>query len=315
MSAARVLLTCPPALATAGEYIERLGEHGIEVVCAEVVQSLSEDDLIRVIGEFDGLVAGDDPLTARVMDHARRMRVIARWGVGMDNVDLAAAQALGIRVVNTPGVFADEVADIAIGYVILLARQLHRIDAAVRAGQWAKPAGNSLAGRALGIVGLGSIGRAVARRAIAMSMAVAGSDVSPAAAAAAERDGVAVVDLDALFARSEVLVLCSSLTTDNRHLIDRAVIDRMPGGAWLINVARGGLVDESALVDALVDGRIGRAALDVFEVEPLPAESRLRAFDQVILGSHNASNTGEAVRRVNAMVIENLLRGLAEVTR
>jgi D-3-phosphoglycerate dehydrogenase len=315
MSSARVLVTCPPALATADDYIGRLGEHGIEVVCAEVVQSLSEDDLIGLIGEFDGLVAGDDPLTARVLEHAPRLRVIARWGVGIDNVDLAAAHALGIRVINTPGVFADEVADIAIGYLILLARHLHRIDAAVRGGGWAKPPGHSLAGRTLGIVGLGSIGRAVARRAIAMRMAVGGSDISPDAGEAAEKDGVAVVELDDLFPRSEVLVLCSALTPDNRHLIDRAVIDRMPPGAWLINVARGGLVDESALVDALADGRIGGAALDVFEVEPLPAESRLRAFDQVILGSHNASNTSEAVHRVNDKVIENLLRGLAEVTR
>jgi phosphoglycerate dehydrogenase-like enzyme len=310
----RVLMTCPPALASASEYIDRLGEQGIEVVCAEVVQSLSEDDLIAVIGGFDAIVAGDDPLSARVLDHADRLRLIARWGVGMDNVDMAAAEAHGIQVVNTPGAFTNEVADVAIGYLVLLSRNLHRVDAAVRAGHWAKPAGRSLAGRTLGIVGLGSIGRAVARRAMAMEMSVAGTDVSRDAAAAAEDEGVLLTDFAGLLERSEVLVLCSSLTDGNRHLIDRAAIAQMRPGAWLINVARGGLVDERALVAALGDGRIGAAALDVFEVEPLPPDSPLRSFEQVVLGSHNASNTRDAVGRVNDLVIANVLRALGEVT-
>ena len=135
---------------------------------ADVVQQLSEAELIALIGDVDVIVAGDDPLTAAVFDHAPRLRLVARWGVGMDNVDVAAAAARGIRVVNTPGAFGDEVADVAIGYVIMLARQLHRIDRAVREGVWAKPRGHSLAGRRMGIVGLGAIGCAVARRASAI---------------------------------------------------------------------------------------------------------------------------------------------------
>ena len=175
MSRARVLITCPPALATSDTYLERLRAEGLDVVLADVVQQLTEDELIELVGDVDGMIAGDDPLTARVLEHAPKLRVMVRWGVGMDNVDLAAASSLGIRVVNTPGTFGEEVADVAIGYLILLARQLHRIDQSVRSGIWLKPQGRSLTGLTLGIVGLGTIGRAVARRAIAMRMDVVGT--------------------------------------------------------------------------------------------------------------------------------------------
>jgi D-3-phosphoglycerate dehydrogenase len=315
MKGSRVLITCPPALATADRYMDRLGALGIEVVLATVEQQLSEDDLIALIGDVDGIVAGDDPLTARVLDHAPRLKVIARWGVGIDNVDLDAAAMLGIRVINTPGVFADEVADVAIGYLLLLARHLHSIDHAVRDGGWAKPQGRSLAGRTLGIVGLGTIGRAVSRRALAMRMEVIGCDVSPDARVAAIAGGVASADLPELLERSDAVVLCTALTPVNRHLIDREALWRMRSGGWLINVARGALVDEAALVEVLEDGHMSGAALDVFEAEPLPSDSPLRRFDQVILGSHNASNTEEAVARVNELAMDNLLEGLAEVRR
>ena len=314
-SPSRVLITCPPALATAQTYVERLGAHGIDVVLADVVQQLSEAELIGLLGDIDAIVAGDDPLTERVMRAAPRLRVIARWGVGIDNVDLNAAETLGIRVVNTPAVFGDEVADVAVGYVILLARHLHRIDRAVRDGGWAKPQGHSLAGRVMGIIGIGSLGRSLARRAEAMRMPVLGYDVAPGASEIAANEGVVIVQPERLLAESDVVVLCCPLTPATRHMIDREAFRQMRPGAWLVNVSRGPLVHEAALVEALHSGRLGGAALDVFEIEPLPPSSDLRGFDQVILGSHNASNTTEAVARVNDLVIDHVLRGLAEVER
>jgi D-3-phosphoglycerate dehydrogenase / 2-oxoglutarate reductase len=311
----RVLITCPPALATADQYVARLSPEGVTVMTAAVVQQLSEADLLPLVGDIEGLIAGDDQLTARVLEGAPRLRVIVRWGIGMDNVDLAAAERLGVRVVNTPGVFGDEVADVAIGYLILLARQLHRIDSGVRAGGWPKPQGVSLAGRRLAIVGLGSIGRSVARRGAAMGMSVAGCDISPVARELAAADGVHVGELDLLAEECDALVLCSPLTPQTRQMINAALIARMPAGAWLVNVARGGLVDEPALIAALQSGHLGGAALDVFDSEPLPPDSPLRTLDNVILGSHNASNTADAVARVNALACELLLNGLAEVRR
>ena len=315
MSRDTVLITCPPALATAPSYIDRLRAMGVDVRLADVVQQLSEDELLALLGDVDGMIAGDDPLTERVLAGAPRLRVIVRWGVGMDNVDLAAAAALGIRVVNTPGAFGEEVADVAIGYLILLARRLHEVDRAVRRGEWAKPQGRSLAGMTLGVVGLGTIGRAVARRAVAMQMAVVGCDVSPAAEAAASAENVLALPIEELFARSDAVVLCSNLTADNRGMVGGDLLGRMRPGGWLINVARGGLVDEGAIVAALRSGRLAGAALDVFAEEPLPAGSPLRDIDGVVLGSHNASNTMEAVARVNDLAIEHLVRGLAQVTR
>ena len=291
-------------------YVERLEALGIETEVPPVVQVLDEDELIAIIDRFDGVIVGDDPVTRQVLEHATRLRVVSKWGVGVDNIDLEAAAELGIRVTNTPGTFGDEVADVVIGYLVLLARQLHRTDAGTRAGHWPKIQGFSLAGRTLGIVGLGSIGQAVARRAAAMGMTVLGSDVSDAQADRARSLGVEVVALHDLQSRSDIVTLCCPLTADNRHLFDAEAFARMKSGSYLINTARGPLVDEAAIVEALQSGHLAGAALDVFEEEPLPASSPLRGLDSVILGAHNASNTSDAVLRVNEIAMVNLLDGL-----
>jgi len=293
---------------TRDEWLASLTDRGIAVEIPPVTQHVARADLERLLPQCDGIIAGDEPLDRALLTTAvPRLRVISRWGVGIDNVDLVAARELGIEVRNTPAVFADEVADMAIGYLIMLARQLHVIDAGVRAGGWPKPQGRSLAGKTLAIVGLGSIGRAAARRGIAMGMHVIGSDPMPASEAAAVELGVEIVGLDALFERADVLSLHCPLTPDTRHLVTGERLARMPRGALVVNTARGPVIDEPQLIAALESGQVGGAALDVFEDEPLPADSPLRGFPNVILGSHNASNTAEAVSRVNRLAIENLL--------
>ena len=315
MSSTRVLITCPQLQSTIDEHRTVLSQEDVEVLLPPVVQQLSEDDLLEVLPGVDGIIVGDDPLSARVLARADRLRIISKWGVGIDNIDLDAAAELGIRVTNTPGMFGDEVADVVIGYLILLARELHRVDEEVRSGTWAKVEGVSLAGRTLGIVGLGAIGRAVAARAIAMRMQVIGSEIAEVHAAGAARMGVRVLGRADLLREADIVSLNCPLTAENRHMIDAAALLTMKPGAWVINTARGPLIDEGALVDALSNGQIGAAALDVFEVEPLPMDSPLRGFDNVILGAHNSSNTAEAVRRTSVRAIENLLHGLAEVRR
>ncbi len=166
----------------------------------DVLQQPTEDELIAIIGEFDGMIAGDDPLTARVLEHATRMRVISKWGVGTDGIDFEAAAERGIRVTNTPGVFGDDVADVAAGYLVMLARQLHRIDASVRSGGWLKFEGQALAGKTLGVVGFGTIGQAVARRGHGFGMRVVAHDVTEAARATAGAMGVESLDRDDVFA-------------------------------------------------------------------------------------------------------------------
>jgi D-3-phosphoglycerate dehydrogenase len=304
----RVIVTCPPMQRTSEEWLPSLTSRGIEVEIPPVTQHVSRTDLERLLPISDGIIAGDEPLDrALLTSAASRLRVISRWGVGIDNVDLEAARELGIEVRNTPAVFADEVADVAIGYVIMLARRLHSIDAGVRAGEWPKPQGVSLSGRTLGVVGLGSIGRAVAKRGLAMGMTVVGIDPMPQAEATAAELGVQLLGLDEVFAAADVLSLNLPMSPENRHLVNEARLGAMKPGSFLVNTARGPLVDEAALVEALESGHLAGAALDVFETEPLPAESRLRGMANVILGSHNASNTIEAVRRVNRLAIDNLL--------
>lgn len=310
----RIVVTCPPMQRTAEEWLPGLTERGIHVELPPVTQHVARADLERLLPLCDGIIAGDEPLDRALLSAAvPRLRVISRWGVGMDNVDHDAARDLGIVVRNTPAAFADEVADVAIGYAIMLARGLHTIDAGVRAGGWPKPRGVSLAGRTLGIIGLGAIGRAVARRGLAMGMSVVGTDPDPRAQAAAAAQGVSVFEVDEVFALAHVLSLNCPLTPENRHLLNARRMALMPPGAFVVNTGRGPLVDETALVAGLDSGLLSGAALDVFETEPVPADSPLRRLPNVILGSHNASNTLEAVQRVNKLAIENLLSVLAGV--
>ena len=291
-------------------FMPQLHAHQLELVLPEVVERPSEEALIAVIGGFDGMIAGDDPLSARVLDHAKRMRIISKWGVGIDGIDLDAARERGIAVTNTPGVFGGEVADVALGYVVTLARQLHRIDASVRAGLWLKYEGRSLAGKMLGVAGFGSIGQAVGARGSGFGMHVVAHDVSEDARAIANKARVELLGRDELFQQSDFLVLCCPLTADTRHMANERTLALMQPGSFLINVGRGPLVDEAALVQALDSGQLAAAALDVFEQEPLPTTSELGRFEQCVFGSHNASNTREGVLRASAKAVENLLLGL-----
>jgi D-3-phosphoglycerate dehydrogenase len=206
-------------------------------------------------------------------------------------------------------VFGEEVADVAIGYMVILARQLHRLHKSVLAGEWRKHEGVSLHGKTLGIVGLGDIGSAVARRGAGFGMRLLGYDiVEPDEATLGF--GLMPSDLDDLIAESDVVVLCCPLTPETHHMIDRARLSKARRGLLLINVARGPLVDETALAEALESGQVGAAGLDVFEEEPLPESSPLRRFDQCVFGTHNGSNTHEANLRASERAVENLFEML-----
>lgn len=306
----RVLISCLQMQAEIDSFREMFVQRGIEIDLPNVVQQLNEAQLLEIIGEYDGVIAGDDYFTAQVLRAAKRLRVLSKWGVGMDNIDRVAADQLGIRVTNTPDTLSEEVADVCVGYLIMLARRLHLVDRGVRLGKWPKPIGTSLGGKTLGIVGLGGIGRALAKRAIAMGMVVLGHDIGARQCALAEEMGVKVTELKEVLSASEFVSLNCPLTSENRHMVNAEALDLMPPGCFIVNTARGGLVDQSALVAALESGHLAGAALDVFEVEPLPPDSPLRRMDQVLLGSHNGSNTHQANYRVSGVAVDNLLNGL-----
>ena len=310
----QVLITCPNLINTIEHFRATFAEHNIEITIPHFEQQLSEEELIRTIGQFDGVIAGDDPFTVRVLEQGKRLKVLAKWGIGVDSIDLKAAERLGIPVFNTPGVFSDEVADIAVGYIILLARQLHQIDRAVHNGQWLKPLGTSLRGKTLGIVGVGNIGKALGRRGDAMGMRLLGYDLYPISSEYLDEVGMGQVELKQLQMNADFIVLCCNLTRENYHLLDEQAFALMKPGVRIVNVARGPLIDEIALIKALESKKVAGAAMDVFEKEPLPWDSALRNFDNCIFGAHNSSNTFEAVMRVNEMAIQNLVKGLERVT-
>jgi D-3-phosphoglycerate dehydrogenase len=306
----RVLITCPAVQQSIDRYRERFAAQDVEIELPPVVQQLKESELLEIIDRYDGMIAGDDEVTAGVLKKGKRLRVISKWGVGLDAIDLKAAQESGIHVFNTPDVFGDEVADVVIGYIVMLARQLHKIDQIVRNGKWLKIQGRSLRDKVLGIVGLGSIGQALVRRATALGMSVHGIDPVPIPHSLVEGTGLRLVQWEELLEHSDFISLNCNLTITNRHMIGSREFALMKSGVCLINTARGALIDEIALVEALETGKVGGAALDVFEQEPLPAESPLRGFENCILGTHNSSNALEAVLRVNELAIANLIKGL-----
>lgn len=308
---AHVLIPCRQLQSCIDQFRGWLADHGITVELPPTLQHLTEDDLVPIIDRFDAIVAGDDQVSRKVIEAGTRLKVICKWGIGIDAIDTAAAAERNIPVYNTPGMFGEEVADMALGYVILLARPLHLIDRGVRDGVWSKLRGTTLSGLRVGVVGLGSIGRAVVRRLGGFGLLAYGSD--PHAAPDPDfdaRTGLTRLPLAEMLPQVDYLIVTCNLTPDSFHLIDAAALARLKKGAKVINVSRGSIIDEKALIAALASGQVGGAGLDVFEEEPLPADSPLRGFDNVILGAHNGSNTHEGVDRVNVAALRNLLRGL-----
>jgi D-3-phosphoglycerate dehydrogenase len=307
MSATKILVTCPPMLGMIEEFIPHAAEHGFELVPAQVTQTLSEEELVAMLPGFDGWIIGDDPATRRVFEAgvSGRLKAAVKWGIGVDNVDFAACKDLSLPISNTPNMFGAEVADVAVGYLIGLARQLFFIDRGIRTElAWPKPPGISLAGKRVGLVGFGDIGRNVAKRLQALEMSVVAYD--PGIEGDGGIAGVERAVWPQRIKEADFLVFTCSLNAHNRHMLNETVLAQAKRGVFVVNVARGPLIDEQALIAALQSGQVRAAALDVFEEEPLPAQSPLRALPQCIFGSHNGSNTADAVRRASFEAMDKL---------
>lgn len=310
-----VLVTAPRAYQVIDRYREQLGAAGCTVTAHRSNERLEEDELLPLIGDADAIVCGDDRITGRVLNGAPHLKVIAKWGTGIDSIDRDAAARRGIAVCNTADAFSDPVADSVLGYVLMFARELDRMTADMRAGSWSRRPLRSLAESTLGIVGCGNIGRAVARRAAAFHMRILACEVHPMATAAAAELGVTPASLERVLAESDFVTLHADLRPENRHLINAGRLALMRPSAILINTARGPLVDEAALAAAIESGRIAGAALDVFEHEPLPASSPLRHLPNVHLAPHNANSSAAAAERVHANTIRMVLQTLESATR
>src|SRR5215831_5696705 len=260
-------------------------------------QKLKGADLREALRGADGvIVRSDTRITAAELENPGRLRVIVRAGVGVDNIDVAAATRKGIVVMNTPGGNTVSTAEHTITLLLALARHVPAADASVRAGKWERTrfVGTQLAGKTLGVVGLGRIGREVARRAAGMDVKVVGFDPFLAPDRAAQLGIEAVSGLDQLLPRCDFLTVHTPLTDETRDLVGARELERLPRGARVLNCARGGIVNEEALAAALRSGHLAGAALDVFVVEPPPADHPLLKMPNVVLTPHLGASTTEA---------------------
>ncbi|MBB3607019.1 D-3-phosphoglycerate dehydrogenase [Mycolicibacterium sp. BK556] len=309
MSAPLVLVTCRQMQVELPRHRERIESLGYEVIAPDLggrQQFTAAELLEHGDSRLVGIIAGDDELDSEFFAGAHNLKTVIRWGIGMDSVDHEAARRHGVRVRNTPGVFGQEVADSAFGYILNLARGYITVDSAVRRGEWPKWEGFTLAGSRLGVVGFGAIGREIAKRGRGFDMDVVAYD--PFVDSDAD---TAIVDLSTLLATSRFIVMACPLTAETFHLIDAQALAVVQPDAYLVNVARGPVVHEVALIDALTDKRLAGAALDVFESEPLPMDSPLRTLPNVVLGAHNGSNTRQGVERASAAAVDFLIEELS----
>lgn len=266
---------------------------------------LGEDELIPLLADCDGCVAGLDYFTERVMKNAPNLKVVSRYGIGVDRVDLVAARAAGIVVCNTPGANSQSVADMTFALFLSLARKVHVLDGKTKEGQWPRSGGVELYGKTLGILGLGAIGKAVARRASGFSMKIIAHDPF-IDMEYAKANGIVAADMDTVIREADFLSLHLPLTERTRHVISSDAMRRMKKGAFIVNTSRGGLVDEAAACVFLKEGHLGGLGLDVYETEP-PGESPLFGLENVVATPHTAAHTAEATQAMADMSVRNLI--------
>jgi D-3-phosphoglycerate dehydrogenase / 2-oxoglutarate reductase len=306
-----ILFSAPYMVPYLDRFRPLLESYGLELIVPDVQERLSEEELLSYAGQFDGAICGDDRYSANVLAAcAPRLKVISKWGTGIDSIDREAAACLNIQVCNTPNAFTLPVADTVFGFMLAFARQQPWMDRAMRVGQWRKLPGRSLCECTLGVIGVGNIGKAVLRRARAFGMELLGNDILEIAPDFIREQRVEMTGLEELLGRSDFVSLHCDLNPSSYHLINQHTLSHFKAGAVLINTARGAIVDEPALIEALLAGALAGAALDVFEVEPLPADSPLLKMDNVLLAPHNSNSSPLAWERVHQNTIHNLLNGL-----
>jgi len=283
-------------------------EKGITVVRNETGGIMTESDMKAAIKGVSGVISGVDPLNAEIMDEAPELKAVAKYGVGTDNIDLEYCKEKGIKVSITTGANSEAVADYTFALILALARKVVEIDKRCREKDWAKITTSDVANKTIGLIGLGSIGKGVARRAKGFGMEVLAYrrnwDEEYGRTA-----GVKYATVDEICASCDYICLHTPLTEETKNIVGKREIGLMKPGAYIVNTARGGLIDEEALLDALEEGRVAGAGLDVFAKEP-PEDDRWYRLTNVIMGSHCGASTTGAADSMSMMSTQNLIRDL-----
>jgi D-3-phosphoglycerate dehydrogenase len=305
-----ILFSAPYMLPFLDRFRTFFEKYDLELIVPEVNERLDQAQILEYAGDFDGTICGDDQYNAEVL-HActPRLKVISKWGTGIDSIDKQTAHDLGVKIFRTLNAFTLPVADTVMGYILAFARRQPWMDQNVKSGQWEKLPGRSLSECSLGVIGVGNIGKAVLLRAKAFGMHLLGNDIIEIDPEFIKTAGVKMTSLKDLLSRADYISINCDLNPTSRHLINQDTLSSMKSSAVVINTARGQVVDEAALVKALEAQVIDGAALDVFEVEPIPAESPLLQMDNVMLAPHNANSSPAAWEHVHWNTIRNLLDG------
>jgi D-3-phosphoglycerate dehydrogenase len=306
----RVLVSAPYMQPVIDRFRSIFEEKDIELLVPPVQERFTEEELLQWMPDVDGVISGDDRFTDRVLEAAPRLKVISKWGTGIDSIDLQACRRLGIAVRNTPNAFSEPVADSVMGYLLAFARNLAVQDRHMKQGAWQKIPGRSLRECTLGVIGVGNVGKTVVRRAVAFGMRLLGNDLLEMPEEFVALTGIRMVPKETLLRQADFISLNCDLNSTSHHLINDETLAFVRPTAVLLNTSRGPVVDEDALIKALKEKRLAGAALDVFEVEPLPSESPLRRMDNVLLAPHNANSSPESWERVHESTIKNLLEEL-----
>ena len=307
-----VLLSAPYMIPFQDRFGPVLGKFGIELIIPEVEERLEEVELLEYADKYDGVICGDDRYTRKVIEASTpRLKVISKWGTGIDSIDKEACKEFNVMLGNTPDAFTDPVADSVFGYMLTFARQHPAMDRDMKDGVWKKIPGKALKECTLGIIGIGKIGSALVKRAGPFGMKILGNDIREIDPVFVNEYGLEMVGLEELLSRSDFVSVNCDLNPTSRHLINKEALSRMKSEAVLINTARGPIVEEKSLITALQEKSISGAALDVYEIEPLPEDSPLREFSQVLLAPHNANSSPQAWEKVHWNSIRNLLDGLS----
>ncbi|OHA91153.1 MAG: hypothetical protein A2758_01595 [Candidatus Zambryskibacteria bacterium RIFCSPHIGHO2_01_FULL_49_18] len=301
----KVLITAPYFQLVLDRYRGVFSDHNIEILVPEVKERMSEEELLPLMGDIDGILCGDDRITEKVLAAAPKLKVIVKWGTGTDSIDKEAAARRGIPVRNTPNAFTEPVADTVMSYILAFARSTFDLDRKIRGGVWEKKLGKALNECTVGVIGIGNIGSAVIKRAQAFGARILGNDIK-------EKSFDFMVSLKELLKESDFVVLACDLNPTSFHIMNAETLSLMKPTAYLINCARGPLVEEKALINALDSKKIAGVGLDVFESEPLAANHPFTKMENVILSPHNSNSSEKAWQRVHEnsinILIEELLK-------
>ena len=306
----RVLISAPYMQLEFSKLENIFKEKNVYTFLPQILEKISEEELLDIIGDFDGVIAGDDPFTYRVFEKAKRLKVVSKWGTGINSIDLEAARHFNVKICNTPNAFSHPVADTALAFMLSFARRIIDTDIQMKKGIWDKIPGHTLSEMTLGIIGLGNIGSQVAKRANAFNMKILANDVREIHPLIIEQYNISMVSKDEIYENANYISIHCDLNDESYHLLNREAFKQMKNKPYIINTARGGHIAQNDLLEALEAGLVSGAGLDVFEDEPIEKGNPILLRSDVILAPHNSNNSPKYWDIVHRNTIKNLFKYL-----